>query len=259
MLFRSLPLDELIIDDETAFRHVAIYEDLKGRLRRDAVQFAVLDDSQTMATPDGARLLNLAFWDPDHHSEVLCDRVLTADQVMHNAWHHVAQQALGPAAKTATGMLLAESVASAFDLYLVGRLLGHAPNALFLETQVPAMSDACASAGMEEGAFTQLLQGASEEPEQSFESLRQLLFDASCTFIASTGLDDAVTALQQYSRHPFAPLLHHYELSTWVLYTKAYADDLESAEAVTSADQALRQANDPIAWLDTNWLQEETR
>ena len=43
------------------------------------------------------------------------------------------------ASQSPEGFLLGESIASAFDMYLVGRLLGHSPDASFLETQVPAM------------------------------------------------------------------------------------------------------------------------
>ena len=42
MRLRSLPLDELQIDDEPSFRHVALYGELKEVLRRDAVGPAIL-------------------------------------------------------------------------------------------------------------------------------------------------------------------------------------------------------------------------
>ena len=61
--------------------------------------------------------------------------------VCHAAWHHVARKHFPAGPLSADAMFLGEAVASAFDLYLVGRLLRHVPDAEFLETQVPAMTD----------------------------------------------------------------------------------------------------------------------
>ena len=44
MALEALTLDDLDIDDERSFRHVALYESLKGLLRRDGYRFLVLDE-----------------------------------------------------------------------------------------------------------------------------------------------------------------------------------------------------------------------
>ena len=45
------------------------------------------------------------------------------------------------------------AIASAFDVYLVGRLLGHAPASAFLASQVPAMAETASAAALSERAF----------------------------------------------------------------------------------------------------------
>ena len=241
-VMRTMSLLELHIEDEASFRHVAIYADLKAALRRHDAKFCV---------DDAAELLNLAFWRPAGVAEVLRDEVISADQVAHNAWHVVAAAALGDAAQSKEGLLLAESIASAFDIYMTGRLLGHSPDALFLTTQIPAMREAAELAGFEERQFTALLTAASDEPEKSFEQLRQLLFDVSTELVACDGIDDAARIMQQAAEHPFAPLLDHYELPTWVLFARAYGHD--ASADVRAIDRELRNADDSVAWLE-RWL-----
>ena len=241
-------LSDLTITDQRSLAHVAIYGELERWMRGRDLRFGVLEGART----DGALLLNLAFWRPGDVAEVLQDDVITADQVAHNAWHALAADALGDAARSAKGLLLAEAIASAFDIYLVGRLMGHAPESDFLASQVPAMADAALDAGLEEDAFEALLERATREPERCFEELRQLLYDASLALFACEGVEDAAVALAQVADHPWAALLHHYELSTWVLFARCYATgDGQPAEAI---DASLREAPDAMAWLEANWL-----
>jgi hypothetical protein len=51
-----------------------------------------------------------------------------------------------------------------------------------------------------------------------------------------------------------APLLHHYELPTWVLYARAYGTSQGRSETVRAMDRALREAADPMAWLEKHWV-----
>jgi len=255
-LLERRSLDDVTVEDAATMRHVGIYRTLVDRVRRDGLCFAVPPATSPLAGEDPTRLLNLAFWHPGGVAEILPDPVLTADQLAHNAWHHVADRALGPAGRSAAGLLLAESVASAFDVYLVGRLLGHAPDAPFLESQVPAMSEATEAAGLDEAGFERLLATMSEDPEGSFESLRSLLFDLSRALARSVDADTAAQVLLAHADHPFAPLIHHYELPTWVLFTRAYADPEAPETPAEEADRALRQADDPIAWLEEHWVSE---
>ena len=117
---------ELTTEDEASFRHVALYGELKEVLRRDKYTFRVLPETAS-GRWDRALLLNLTFWGASVGGDVLVDDTLPADVVAHAAWHHLAAKALseGPGVPlTADALFLGESIASAFDVYLVGRLLG---------------------------------------------------------------------------------------------------------------------------------------
>src|SRR5260370_42368277 len=86
---------------------------------------------------DRAHLLNLTFWNAAG-GDVLEGRRIAADVVTHAAWHHLAALALGPergARPSMEALFLGESIASAFDISLVGRRLAQAPRSSFLETQ----------------------------------------------------------------------------------------------------------------------------
>ena len=248
-------VDELTIEDERSFRHVAIYGELKEVLRRAKYPFRVLPEPLT-GRADRALLLNLTFWGADAGGDVLESDALPADVVAHAAWHHLAAKAL-PAKKGAApsveGLFLGEAIASAFDVYLVGRLLGHAKSSTFLETQVPAMAEATEAAGLAEEAFESMLESIATDPERAFTDLRELLFDATTALFASPGIESAVTALSSFDGHRFASLLHRYELSNWVLYARA-CGDASADERARSIDNQLRTEKLPLEWLAAEWV-----
>jgi hypothetical protein len=255
--FRRLTLGELTIDDERSFRHVGLYAVLKDLLVRDGYRFRV-PPADAVRPWDEALLLNLTFWSSAEHGDVLTSDHLPADTVAHVAWHHAAVRALpaaAPGARTSVdAMFFAEAIASAFDLYLVGRLLGHAPDAEFLQTQVPAMGDAAADAGVDEAAFEASLGEIAAAPERAFEDLRALLVDAAGALVRCDGLDAAADALAALRGRRFAELLHHYALSNWVLYARAYGD-LAPDPRVRALDAELRAAGaGALDLLATRWL-----
>lgn len=261
-------VDQLTIDDESAFRHVGLYGDLKEVLRRAAYRFRVLPATLS-GRWDRALLLNLTFWGADAGGDVLVDRHLPADVVAHAAWHHLASRALGGEPgepQSPEALFLGEAIASAFDVYLVGRLLGHAPDSVFLETQVPAMADVAAAAGVSAADFAALLHGIADDPERAFAELRELLYDATRTLLTCDSAESALVALAALDRHRFAPLLHRYELSNWVLYARAYGRQQRtrkagaalrrdpSARRAEAVDRALREAPVALDWLTTQWV-----
>jgi hypothetical protein len=259
--FRSLTLDELQIDDERSFKHVALYDALKQALRRDGYRFRVMTPGRG-ASWDRALFLNLTFWDGGAQGDVLKDEHLDADVVAHVAWHHLAHKALEAkekgAARTVPATLLAESIASAFDLYLVGRLLGHAPEASFLETQVPAMAEVAAAAGLNDDDFEELLEEVAADPDRAFEDLRALLFDVCTALLDCAGVVEAAEVIARFEGHRFAPLLHHYELSNWILSARALAGDRAAcgSAAAQAVDEAIRRAPVALDWLEAAWLGE---
>jgi hypothetical protein len=259
--FTTRTIDELVIDDEASFRHVGLYADLKEVLRRDAYEFRVLPPA-SHGRWDQALLLNLTFWSSADGGDVLVDDHLAADVVAHVAWHHLATRALARPARrvasapTAEALFLGESIASAFDVYLVGRLLGHAPRSTFLRTQVPAMAAAAAATGLSEKGFEKLIARIAGDPEQAFEELRELLYDATAALSRCSAAPDALTALARFEGHPFGPLLYRHELSNWVLYSRTYARRAAGTdEQVRALDLALRQQKDALAWLAREWVE----
>jgi hypothetical protein len=260
---RSLTLDALVIDDERSLRHVGLYGELKQVLLRDGVRFLVAPAGSPQAFWDRVLFLNQTFWSATEPSDVLMDEHIPADVVAHVAWHHLAGRVLlspdggssSPPSMSAAGMFLAESIASAFDLYLVGRLLGHAPEADFLVTQVPAMAEVARDAGLPEDRFEELLQQTSADPDRAFEDLRELLFDTAMALLPARGVQEASEILAAAATHRFAPLLHHYDLSNWILYARAYAPHARALDPrVQAIDDALRSAPAALDWLEENWV-----
>ncbi|MBX3228665.1 MAG: hypothetical protein KIT84_08435 [Labilithrix sp.] len=252
--FTRLRLDDLTIEDEKSFRHIGLYADLKEVLRRANYGFRALPESA--ASWDRALFLNLTFWGAAEGGDVLVDANVPADVVAHVAWHHLAAKALmAPGAKRppVDALFLGEAIASAFDLYLVGRTLGHAPKSTFLATQVEAMAETASAAGLDEDAFERLLEGVAGDPEEAFARLRELLTDATSALFACNDAESALGVLAELESHRFGPLLYRYELANWVLYARAYGDP-EPSPRTREIERALRAAKDPLAWLEERWV-----
>jgi len=267
--FRLATLDDLIIDDRSSFKGVALYGRLEAIVRQAGHAFRIPEQRRT-ASWDRALFLNLTYWSPGEGADVLCDDHIPADVVAHVAWHEVVSRELArrqppaplppgpqvPAPPSAAALFLAESIASAFDLYLVGRLLPNAPECDFVASQVPLMAECAGDAGMPEAAFSALLEAVVREPERAFEELRALLFDAAIALLACPGVDQAQAVLEGFADRRFAPLLHHYQLSNWILYARAYAARPLGSDAVAAeVDGALREAPASLDWLDRHFVE----
>jgi len=268
MAFRTVSLDELTIDDERSLRAVALYDRLKQALRRSAYRFSIPAPGAT-ASWDRVLFLNLTYWGGPAAGDVLCDDHIPADVVAHVAWHHLASRQVSarggaaapgtPAAPaTATALMFGESIASAFDLYLVGRLLITAPDSDFIATQVPIMAECAEAAGLPAAGFETLMQEVSREPERAFEDLRALLLDVATALLACADADHAEQALNRFAGHRFEPLLHHFQLSNWILYARAHAGPPSPDDArVAELDATLRAAPIALDWLADHWLAPE--
>ncbi|AKV00631.1 hypothetical protein AKJ09_07294 [Labilithrix luteola] len=253
--FTIRTVDQLTIEGEKSFRHVGLYADLKDVLARAKYPFRVLPEASE-GRLDRALLLNLTFWSADSGGDILTRDEIDADVVCHAAWHHLAARAFGGTGEkpSVDSLFLGEAIASAFDVYLVGRLLGHSPDASFLETQVPAMADATDAAGMSEEDFEAMLQSIADDPDRAFEDLRQLLVDATTKLFACRTAEEGYAALTSFDGHRFAALLHRYELSNWVLYARAYAGNQGDDARVRTVDKTLRAHEASLDWLTENWV-----
>jgi hypothetical protein len=252
---RTLTLDELTIDDERSFRSVALYARLKEALRAAGHRFKVADAGENISW-DRALFLNLTYWSPTEEASVLVDERVAPDVIAHTALHHVVSRALArDAADSPAALLFTEAIASAFDLYLVGRLLPIAPDCDFVTSQVPIMAEAAEQAGLDEGGFARLLEGVAAAPERAFEDLRALLFDVGSALLSCADAGAAHVALERFGGHRFAPLLHHFQLSNWILYSRAYARASPAGdEGVYALDRELRACPDSLAWIEARWL-----
>jgi hypothetical protein len=254
-IFDRRTVEELTVGDERSFRHVALYADLREVLRRVRYTFRVMPQAAS-ARADRALLLNLTFWAADEGGDVLLESRTEADVVAHAAWHHLSARALAPepgVPLSVEALLLGEAIASAFDVYLVGRLLGHSPQSTFLETQVPAMADAALAAGLSEADFERHLGEVAADPDRAFADLRELLCDATTALFTCRGSEEAYTALAALDERPYGWLLHRYELSNWVLYARAFGGKAGDDRA-RRVDAILRGEKVPLDWLAANWI-----
>ena len=260
MQFRPATLDELSIDDRPSVTGVAIYLRLETFVRRSGHRFLIPTDRQAVSW-DRALFLNLTYWNAEAGADVLCDARIPADVVAHVGWHELASREIAGAgapraAPSVAALFFAESIASAFDLYLVGRLLALHPDSDFIATQVPLMAECAGDAGLPEAAFHAMLEEVARDPERAFEDLRALLFDAAVALVACETASAAQAALEGLCARRFAPLLHHFQLSNWILYARAYAARTPEPDAIVSAlDRTLRQAPVSLDWLDEHWLE----
>lgn len=250
---RPARLPELEIVDAESFAHVGVWRDLRELLDRGGYTFRLLGEG---ASFDRALALNLTYWSATEGGDVLAEPRLDADVVAHVGWHHLAARAMPPRDGRASveSLLVGEAIASAFDVYLVGRLLGHAPGSTFLETQVPLMTDTAAAAGACDDEIERMLASIADDPDAAFASLYALLVDAATAMVSAPDAATAAAALAALDARPLAPLLHRFELSSWTLYARAYGDPAPDPRA-RELDAALRAAPSPVDWLDDAWVQ----
>jgi hypothetical protein len=118
------------------------------------------------------------------------------------------------------------------------------------------MAEAARAAGLPDDEFEAMLGRIAGDPERAFEDLRELLYDATRALFACRSAEDGLAALTAFDRHPYAAILHRYELSNWVLYARAYAHRRKKPDERTSAvDRALRAAKrGALAWLTEAWI-----
>ena len=201
-------------------------------------------------------LLNLSFWAADAGGDVLADESIDADVVAHAAWHHLAARAFAPEAGGAMpvdALFLGEAIASAFDAYLVGRLLGHAPRSKFLETQVPAMAETANAAGLTKASFAR-----SSRTSRVAPSARSRI-SASYSATRPRPSSPAATPSRRTPRWPRSTDIDSARSSIATalelgLYARAYGRQAGPDPRVVAVDRALRRSKSPLAWLATRWI-----
>jgi len=258
MPLRRTTLDKLTILDEPAFLALPVYTRLKRHVIESKYPF-LIPDSHTNFSWDRSLFLNLTFWNGQQGADVLAEDEIQADVVAHVAWHQLTNQqlerAVGTHTPSAASMFLGESIASAFDLYVLGKLIRSAPGCDFVTSQVPIMSEATEQAGLPSKGFERLLDGVASDPDQAFEDLRSYLFDITQALLPAVSAEAAQSILEDHEGHRFAPLLHHYQVSNWILYARAYSTTSVQLQAeVERVDAQLRAASSSLVWLEAHWL-----
>lgn len=250
---QACAIDDLDIADHAAFRGVGLYRDLRAALRRDDYAFRIMPAAT--ARWDMALVLNLGFWQPRGGGDVLTDAHLEADVVCHTAWHHLAGAALAEGELPLAGeaLLLGEAIASAFDVYLLGRLVSTAPDCDFVATQLPAMAESAEAAGRSAEQFADLVADMQLQPERAFEDLRQLLYDTVMGLWRAVDADQALAVLQAADAHRFGCLAHHYELANWLQHVRAAPCNASTGNA-ERLDAELRRQPEALQWLAAQWL-----
>jgi hypothetical protein len=251
---RRVPLTALRIDGERALAGVPLYARLKRLLVDERYRFRV-PAAGAGADWNRATFLNLTFFRPGDTADVLVEARLPADVVAHAAWHHLAARALGAAGTTVDGMLLGESIASGFDLYLLGRLLQRRGRSAFVETQVGAIAEVVRSAGLSARGFRGLLDEVARDPDDAFGALQALLYAAATRLARARDTEEGARVAAGLSGARLHPLLHHYNLSNWILSARLHGRRARRDERrVAAVADALGSAPSALDWLDRAWL-----
>ena len=247
MPLRRVTLNDLAIVDHATMDGVDVYPALTQRLVDDAYPFLVA--APQGGTEDWARVLflNLTYWGGE--GDVLCDDAIAADVVAHVGWHHAIAQTLHPTGPpTVSALAFGEAVASAFDIYLIGHLLKQSLHTELLATAVPRIRDVALDSGLDEDAVDNLLIDIAADPEAAFESLRALLFDVTRALVDCTTVEQGADVLDAVREHRFACLLHHFEVSNWVLHMQARGRR-QPDSATQALDEAMRASSSPLMHL----------
>ena len=181
---------------------------------------AVLAANRTRAIviPGGtgmARLINLAHWQVDHHLEYLDEAAVNADQLIHFAAHQVMACVLG--CEDAHALLLAETFASALDLFLLGKLIGAGEETEFLVETVESFGAYCDLYGKGPVQLEALLTRIRDDPFASMAAAADYLYRVAEILLTSQVVAETAAGLAALASDPLYPLIHHYNVVNWVL------------------------------------------
>ena len=229
-------LEEMAVVEEDAFRRAGL--DLLGHSRR------MLKDLRIARVPEGrgiARLVNLLQWDVGEHMEYLDGEVVAADQVVHFAMHHIWDQKLG--SDHPLKMLFAECMASASDIYLVGKLSHAGEETDFLADTLESFGSYFEMYSSEEELEELVIQVVEEPFETMIEAARYLFELGSCLLEQVIDMDKLIL----FQDHLFYPLAHHYNISNWVLTIRnRFPNNPDIMEGTTTLENL---PSDEATWL----------
>lgn len=87
------------------------------------------------------------------------------------------------------------------------------------------------------------------------ERFLSLLFQVARRLLDCRNAVEAQHVLESFTAHRFTCLLHHYQLSNWVLYARAYGAPAPAQQlAIHELDATLRNAPVALDWLSEHWF-----
>ncbi len=180
---------------------------------------ALLRAEGTLFLPLGnnglSRLMNLLYWRAEAKREYVDGESVYADQVVHFALHQLV--ATRVSANHPRVDLFAECLASAADVYLMGKLIQAGIESEFMQETLTSFGAYYEMYAQDERHFQRLLEQTGETP---FTSMLELIdyLERFCLVLLKPGEADAAQAeLLPMTAHFFYPLVHHYHVANWVL------------------------------------------
>ena len=234
----ALALSDLAIDEADAFRRAGI--DLL-----DAA-LPLLKNHRFIVTPGKglARLADLLNWRAGALCEHIDRRGVSADQVIHFAIHHVLDQNLEENHPGA--VLLAECLASASDLYLLGKLSQAGEETAFLSDTIESMCSYYEMYAAEPDHLEQFFAAFLENPFETMVETACFLFHFGAAFLKS---EPDLAVLTRFSENARYPLVHHYNLTNWILTIRARFPD-HKTENLDYSPERMKFLADESSFLE---------
>jgi len=212
-----LPIEAIEIDDRDAYGKVALdglLEAASATLDRAGVRVVVTERGRGTA-----RLANLLCWQVQANLELADDAVLSGDQIIHFALHHLADQQMGH--EDPRALLFAETLASSADILLLGSLASLEPEPDFVvETMESFAYYYDLYAGSEE-VLARVLTRIVDDPFAMMRAVCLFLYAAAEPLLSASDLATTLSHLDRLVEDDLYPLVHHYNMTNWILAIRA--------------------------------------
>lgn len=208
----ELSIDRLPIVETDNYRRadIRLLECSIELLRAHRVAFVAMENGNGLA-----RLVNLLFWRAGERREYVDGSALYADQVIHLALHQLVDTLVSRSHPR--GSLFAECLASASDVYLLGKLMGGGEETDFLRDTLASFGTYYEMYAHGEGDLERIIRQLRDDPFAAMTGLASFLEFFCLTLLESDTGEEARQKLLPLTTHRFYPLVHHYHTANWVL------------------------------------------
>ena len=203
---------------------------LLSQMQTKAILFA---DSKGIA-----RIANLLLWEAGKGQEFIDGHGIYADQLIHSAIHQLLEHVLG--SKHPLNMLFAECLASASDIYLLGKLSQAGQETDFLHDTLESYGSYYELYAHQDEDFVTTLNAIRRKPFETMIALADYLFEFCEPLLYPQTVRDSTLPLVMAERCHFYPLVHHYNISNWILTIRGkHAKPPSAPPAALDAIRAL--------------------